>query len=40
MKIEVYRKFYDSYEANIVANKLKANGIHCFLTNEHITTIL
>ena len=40
MKIEVYRKFYDPIEANIVANKLKANDIECFLTNEHSATLL
>lgn len=40
MKLEVYRKFYDPIEANIILTKLHANGIDCFLTNEHISTLL
>jgi hypothetical protein len=34
-KIKLYRKFYDPIKANIVREKLVANGIPCFLTNEN-----
>jgi DNA-directed RNA polymerase subunit RPC12/RpoP len=40
MQIEVFRRYYDPIEANIVMNKLHANDINCFLTNENATSLL
>lgn len=40
MNLVIYRRFYDPIEANIILSKLQANGINCFLTNEHATTLL
>ena len=40
MQIETYKQFYDAAEANIVLNRLQANGIYGFLTNEHSSTTL
>jgi len=40
MNIQSYQKYYDSVEANIILSKLQANGIPCFMTNEHSATTL
>lgn len=40
MNIRTYNRFYDPIEANIVASRLKENGIECFLTNEYTTNVL
>ena len=38
-KIILYRTFYNPIEANIVRSKLEDSGLHCFLTDEYISTI-
>lgn len=40
MKVEVFRRYYDPMEANIVLSKLQANEINCVITNENATTLL
>lgn len=40
MDLQIFRKYYNPVEANIIFNKLQSNGIHCFLTNEHTSTML
>ena len=40
MQYKAFQNFYDPVEANIILNKLQANNINCFLTNEHAASVL
>ena len=40
MPIKAFRAYSDATEANIVLGKLQANGVPCFLTNEHTNGLL
>lgn len=40
MEFKIIRRFYSNIQANIYFLKLQEAGIQCFLSSEHISTIL
>ena len=38
-KIVVFQSYYNPIEASIIKERLMANGIRCFLSDEHTSTI-
>jgi hypothetical protein len=39
-RIIVLQTFNNSIDANIIKSKLDAYGVHCFLTEEHLTSLI